>query len=47
MRIHCVIAKSDISTHALTEGDVIRPHVEVVFLISTHALTEGDKLYSW
>ena len=36
-----------ISTHALTEGDVIRPHVEVVFLISTHALTEGDKLYSW
>ena len=21
MRIHCVIAKSDISTHALTEGD--------------------------
>ena len=43
----CLTTVRCISTHALTEGDVIRSHVEVVFLISTHALTGGDKLYSW
>ena len=31
-----------ISTHALTEGDNIRPLTDKVIVISTHALTEGD-----
>ena len=31
-----------ISTHALTEGDIITEHEKVFVCISTHALTEGD-----
>ena len=42
MRIHCVIAKSDISTHALTEGDRWSKFQGPKGDISTHALTEGD-----
>ena len=37
MRIHCVIAKSDISTHALTEGDMFLLYnlvMEVIFQLT-------------
>ena len=32
----------DISTHALTEGDISRIPGSKLHIISTHALTEGD-----
>ena len=36
------LQRHGISTHALTEGDNIRPLTDKVIVISTHALTEGD-----
>ena len=33
----------EISTHALTEGDIDKWFIEKASGISTHALTEGDK----
>ncbi len=36
---------SDISTHALTEGDTYRLCADKVVCISTHALTEGDSKF--
>ena len=32
-----------ISTHALTEGDVMKILIQDIIYISTHALTEGDR----
>ena len=40
--IYFVVIRGDISTHALTEGDVGNHRVVYIALISTHALTEGD-----
>ena len=37
------LQRHGISTHALTEGDNIRPLTDKVIVISTHALTEGDE----
>ena len=38
-----ILINEEISTHALTEGDISRPESsEDVAAISTHALTEGD-----
>ena len=42
-RISMILSRQDISTHALTEGDVTVLLDSIVkWLISTHALTEGD-----
>ena len=47
MRIHCVIAKSDISTHALTEGDMFLLYnlvMEVIFQLTPSRRATNDAI---